>query len=62
MAKLNKIITTTQAAEIGLIRKPSNKISGYTEESLETLLKEHFPGCDIGNEHTQHADGSLRKL
>lgn len=48
MAKLNKIITTKPAEEVGLLRKADGTICHNSEETLRVLLDEHFPDCRIG--------------
>jgi hypothetical protein len=44
MAKLSKILKSKPSNKLGLVRKPDGSLSTSPEESLETMVSEHFPG------------------
>ena len=58
MSKLNKILDRKESSVLGLVRKPDGTMSATTVESLEVMLREHFPGSqpfqvpeDVPQEH-----------
>jgi hypothetical protein len=44
MAKLSKILKSRPSNKLALVRKPDGLLSTSPEESLETMVGEHFPG------------------
>ena len=50
MSKLYKVISTAPATEVGLVRKADGTMCHSSDETLEVLLKEHFPDCRINEE------------
>ena len=49
-AKVIKILTTGKPPEVGLLRKPNGEMCTSSEETLNVLLEEHFPRCEVGTE------------
>ena len=49
-AKIIKILTTGKPPEVGLLRKPNGEMCTSSEETLNVLLEEHFPRCEVGTE------------
>jgi hypothetical protein len=47
MAKLSKILKSRPSNKLGLVRKPDGLLSTSPEESLETMVGEHFPGSIV---------------
>ena len=56
-AKLYKVITTDRTQEVGLLRKQDGSMCTDSGETVNVLLEEHFPRCEIGTE-LQYAPGT----
>jgi hypothetical protein len=52
MAKLSKILTSKPSNRLGLVRKSDGSLSTSPEESLETMVSEHFPGSIVTDNTT----------
>jgi hypothetical protein len=44
MAKLSKILRAKPCSKLGLVKKPDRSLCTSPEESLATMVREHFPG------------------
>jgi hypothetical protein len=47
MAKLSKILRAKPTSELGLVKKPDRSLCTSPEESLATMVQEHFPGSVV---------------
>jgi hypothetical protein len=47
MAKLSKILRAKPSSKLGLVKKPDGSLCTSPEESLATMLWEHFPGSVV---------------
>jgi hypothetical protein len=47
MAKLSKILRAKPCSKLGLVKKPDGSICTSPEESLATIVREHFPGSVV---------------
>jgi hypothetical protein len=52
MAKLSKILKSKPSNKMELVRKPGGLLSTLPEESLETMVSEHFPGSIVTDDTT----------
>jgi hypothetical protein len=52
MAKLSKILKSKPTNKLGLVRKPDGSLSTLPEESLETMVSEHFQGSIVTDNTT----------
>jgi hypothetical protein len=50
MAKLSKILRSKASNKLGLVRKLDGSLSISPEESLMTMVEEHFPGSSVTTE------------
>ena len=53
MARLSKILKGTPRVNVGMLEKSDGQMTFTDKDAVETLLKEHFPGCVIGEEIVQ---------
>ena len=51
MARLNKIIDRKESAALGFLRRRNGTMCSSTNETLNILLREHFPGSKLTGEH-----------
>ena len=63
MSKLNKILDSRESSTLGMVRKTDGTMCSTTEETLDTMVREHFPGAitylpgeDVPEEHPFHVD------
>jgi hypothetical protein len=47
MAKLSKILRAKPSSKLGLVKKPDGSLCTSPEESLATMVREHFPGSVV---------------
>jgi hypothetical protein len=52
MAKLSKILKSKPSKKLGLVRKSDGSLNTSPEESLETMVSEHFPGSIVTDNPT----------
>jgi hypothetical protein len=50
MAKLSKILRSNEPNKSSLVRKQDGSLSISPEESLKTMVEEHFPGSSVTTE------------
>jgi hypothetical protein len=50
MANLSKILRAKATNKLGLVRKQDSSLSISPEESLKTMIEEHFPGSCVTTE------------
>ena len=50
MAKVTKIVRTEPLQEVGLLKKADGSMCTSAKDTIDVLLNEHFPNCDLGKE------------
>jgi hypothetical protein len=50
MAKPSKILRDKATNKLGLVRKQDGSLSISPEESMKTMIEEHFPGSSVTTE------------
>lgn len=49
-SRLQKVLAKDTLANLGLLEKPDGSLTNNSSETLEVLLKTHFPGCTFIND------------
>ena len=50
MAKVTKIVRSEPLQDVGLLKKENGAMCTSASETIDVLLKEHFPQCDLGKQ------------